>query len=233
MSRSETVSQRLEDSVLAGSKNVVVKNIAFGVNLYQNAMSIEDCEAHINLLNSELSSGKDDLYWGSDNLIIDANTKEMKRNAVDFVMDETILGKNGEKNKKLYNLNSALLKSIKLCIDDYCLSWGIVVDYYEPLIVIKYNYPDTYFKLHIDHGPHKSRTVSAVMYLNDDYEGGELWLPRLDNLTIKPKTGDIVVFPSTYMYIHESKQILSGTKYSVAAMTDYSNRGQNGQPIYN
>jgi predicted 2-oxoglutarate/Fe(II)-dependent dioxygenase YbiX len=60
-----------------------------------------------------------------------------------------------------------------------------------------------------------------VGYLNDDYEGGELYF-RLQNLNIKPKAGDLYIFPSTYMYPHQAKVVKSGTKYSLVTMLDYS-----------
>jgi predicted 2-oxoglutarate/Fe(II)-dependent dioxygenase YbiX len=68
------------------------------------------------------------------------------------------------------------------------------------------------------------------VYLNDDYEGGELWFPRF-NLTIKPKAGDVVVFPSTYIYEHASQDMVSGTKYSVVIMSDYNDRDGVNQKV--
>jgi predicted 2-oxoglutarate/Fe(II)-dependent dioxygenase YbiX len=61
------------------------------------------------------------------------------------------------------------------------------------------------------------------MYLNDDYEGGELWFPYLD-LTFKAEAGDIVLFPSTYIFAHAAKPVISGTKYSAVTMFDYNDR---------
>jgi predicted 2-oxoglutarate/Fe(II)-dependent dioxygenase YbiX len=57
--------------------------------------------------------------------------------------------------------------------------------------------------------------------LNEGYEGGELWFNHLDQ-TIKPKTGDIVVFPSTFIYSHASLPVKSGVKYSAVTMFDYN-----------
>lgn len=53
---------------------------------------------------------------------------------------------------------------------------------------------------------------SLVTYLNDDYEGGELHF-KDHNITIKPKAGSLVLFPSTEPYYHESKPLKSGVKY--------------------
>jgi hypothetical protein len=76
---------------------------------------------------------------------------------------------------------------------------------------------------HFDSASNKT-IFTSIIYLNDDYEGGELYFPRFD-LTIKPKQGDVLVFPSTYIYEHASLPMKSGTKYSVVVMTDYNDRG--------
>jgi len=53
---------------------------------------------------------------------------------------------------------------------------------------------------------------SLVCYLNDDYEGGEISFPD-HNITIKPKKGSLIMFPSQTPFIHEVKPILSGDRY--------------------
>jgi hypothetical protein len=58
------------------------------------------------------------------------------------------------------------------------------------------------------------------MDLINDYEGGELYFPRLDKLTYKPKKGDIAIFPSNYIYEHASLDMVEGTKYCVVVMMD-------------
>jgi hypothetical protein len=63
-------------------------------------------------------------------------------------------------------------------------------------------------------GDDNSPTLSSVMYLNDDYEGGEIEFKN-QNLCIKPKAGSLVIFPSTPPYYHQSKKIVSGVKYMV------------------
>jgi predicted 2-oxoglutarate/Fe(II)-dependent dioxygenase YbiX len=54
---------------------------------------------------------------------------------------------------------------------------------------------------------------SALIYLNDNYEGGELHFP-LHDIKIKPKPGTLVLFPGTCMYPHEVKEVLSGHRYT-------------------
>lgn len=68
-------------------------------------------------------------------------------------------------------------------------------------------------------GPHADQNdgnmnlrYSIVAYLNDDYEGGEIAFPN-HNVFLKPDAGSLIIFPSSEPYLHESKEITSGTKY--------------------
>jgi hypothetical protein len=111
---------------------------------------------------------------------------------------------------------------LKQCMAHYQSMYNITMDYMEAINYVRYK-PGQHFAVHSDSGFSYNCTVSSVMYLNDDYEGGELWFPFLD-LTYKPKAGDIVIFPSTYIYAHASKPITSGVKYSAVTMFDWNDR---------
>lgn len=54
---------------------------------------------------------------------------------------------------------------------------------------------------------------SALIYLNDDYEGGELSF-KLHDLELKPSRGSLVMFPGSCMYLHEVKEIQKGSRYT-------------------
>ena len=106
-------------------------------------------------------------------------------------------------------------------VADYCKRYNIhKLQYWEAFNFIKY-VPGHHFMEHHDHGFSYNCTVSLVGYINDDYEGGELAF-RLQGLNIKPRAGDLYIFPSTYMYPHQAKVVKSGTKYSLVTMLDYS-----------
>jgi predicted 2-oxoglutarate/Fe(II)-dependent dioxygenase YbiX len=57
----------------------------------------------------------------------------------------------------------------------------------------------------------KTLEYSFVIYLNDDYEGGELWFSKQD-IKVKPKAGSIILFPSKEPYLHGSLKLTSGRK---------------------
>lgn len=58
--------------------------------------------------------------------------------------------------------------------------------------------------------------IAINIYLNDDYSGGELFFPELD-LEIKPKPGQLVMFPGGHEFKHGVKEVLSGDRYTMAS----------------
>lgn len=55
--------------------------------------------------------------------------------------------------------------------------------------------------------------IGTVFYLNDDYEGGELFFP-LQNIKFKPKPRAAYYFPGDKNYIHGVTKVTSGTRYT-------------------
>lgn len=67
---------------------------------------------------------------------------------------------------------------------------------------------------HVDSFLQAPRLVTASLYLNDDYEGGEFaFFDR--QLKYKLNKGDVLMFPSTFMYPHEIMPVTKGTRYSI------------------
>jgi predicted 2-oxoglutarate/Fe(II)-dependent dioxygenase YbiX len=56
--------------------------------------------------------------------------------------------------------------------------------------------------------------LAGLFYLNDDYEGGELYFPNQD-VQFKPKAGAAYFFPGDKNYIHGVTEIKSGIRYTV------------------
>jgi hypothetical protein len=92
--------------------------------------------------------------------------------------------------------------------------------YWESFNFIKYG-PGQHFQVHSDHGYSYVCVLSSVGYINDDYDGGELYFDKL-GLTIKPQAGDLYLFPSSFIYSHSAMPVTKGIKYSVVTMLDYS-----------
>lgn len=78
----------------------------------------------------------------------------------------------------------------------------------------KYREGQGFYKEHIDINcnNHIFRAFVILFYLNDVQEGGELVLPNHD-ISIKPKEGMMVIFPSGWTWEHEAKRVTKGDRY--------------------
>lgn len=56
--------------------------------------------------------------------------------------------------------------------------------------------------------------LAGLFYLNDDYEGGELYFP-LQGIEFKPKPGGAYFFPGDRNFIHGVREITSGIRYVI------------------
>lgn len=54
--------------------------------------------------------------------------------------------------------------------------------------------------------------IAGLFYINDDYEGGELYFPN-QQIQFKPKAGAAYFFPGDMHYIHGVTEIRSGIRY--------------------
>ena len=80
--------------------------------------------------------------------------------------------------------------------------------------LLRYSVGQQYYR-HYDGGTETARSISVLIYLNDDYEGGELEFPNF-KIKIKPKSGMVILFPSNYAYAHIAHPVISGEKYVIA-----------------
>lgn len=83
--------------------------------------------------------------------------------------------------------------------------------------LLKYEKGGGYIR-HIDASRDVHRHISCVILLNDDFKGGELTFfgsDGIDEYTPEFNKGDMILFPSNYMYPHTIKRITSGTRYVV------------------
>jgi predicted 2-oxoglutarate/Fe(II)-dependent dioxygenase YbiX len=73
---------------------------------------------------------------------------------------------------------------------------------------------EEHYDAHFDGTTQSGRSISAVFYLNDDYEGGEVEFVNY-GVKIKPKAGSLILFPSNYAYSHIAHKVTKGTKYAI------------------
>lgn len=55
--------------------------------------------------------------------------------------------------------------------------------------------------------------IATVIYLNDDYEGGQIYFP-IQGYEFTPKAGAAYFFPGDRFYVHGVRPVISGTRYT-------------------
>ena len=146
------------------------------------------------------------------------------RDCIDFKFKKSdIISDQSQESQELQQIWQECYDAQKAAVDDYSRTYNInKLRYWEAFNFVRYG-EGQHFMEHHDHGFSYNCTVSLVAYLNDDYEGGEIYF-RLQELNIKPKAGDLIVFPSTFAYPHRAMPVKSGVKYSLVTMLDYSDK---------
>jgi hypothetical protein len=215
--REEKTTVRLKDQLI--ENETVCINLDYGINLYRNAIKKDECKNIINILEQEISKGIPGIQWSGAQVNEQEDVNDV-RNCVDLKYKRENLGTVLPFNQNLFDIHKSVDNSLDIALRHYESLWHLKMHYKEAFNFVKY-LPGRYFKVHGDHGPYYACTISAVVYLNDDYEGGEIEFVR-QGLIVKPQAGDIVVFPSNFVYEHSSLEVFSGTKYSVVIMTDYN-----------
>lgn len=202
-------------------KNSILKQEVFpGIWIYKNKLNKDIIEKVENFLQEY----PEEYNWADATVGYDQKIPSY-RDCVDFKIQNYVVADPTDGRIKL---NAIWQYAYDMQIDavkDYCNFYNVEMNYWEAMNFIKYG-PGQHFQEHSDHGYSYIATVSLVSYPNDDYEGGELYFPKL-NLTIKPEAGDIVIFPSTYLFSHVAKPVKSGTKYSIVTMLDYNDNTHN------
>lgn len=105
--------------------------------------------------------------------------------------------------------------STEICLNEYTQKYKTEYLDKESAVILRYEKGHG-FSDHIDDSPRLSRRrISMTYYINDNYSGGEIEFPRF-NLKIKPKAGNLLVFPSSYAYNHIVHPVEDGIRYSIA-----------------
>jgi len=124
-------------------------------------------------------------------------------------------GDNRLDQKTLYIINS-LKMAIEMCSERYILGHKLDVNKYnldQRMLSIKRWNEGQSMGPHFDgQDGHSDLGFSLVTYLNDDYEGGEIHF-KDHNITVKPKAGSLIMFPSQMPFVHEVLPITKGTRY--------------------
>ncbi len=103
----------------------------------------------------------------------------------------------------------SILSAVRLAGNFYARNKNIDLGRQSPISISKYD-EGKFMGPHTDEmsGAH----ISGVLYLNDDYLGGELEFPN-QGFSIKPEAGSMILFPSIQPYVHDPKPAYGGERY--------------------
>jgi len=77
-----------------------------------------------------------------------------------------------------------------------------------------------FYTWHTDHFADIPRTLSCILLLNNDYEGGNLCFRNPDGSgewEVEVKPNRLIIWPSNFLYPHTVKPVTKGRRYSVVA----------------
>jgi len=83
------------------------------------------------------------------------------------------------------------------------------------------------FHNHVDDCAEFPRVVSLSFVLNDDYDGGDLVFKNF-GITAPKKAGSVIVFGSSYPYMHEVTPVTRGIRYAAVRWYNYTGTNYNG-----
>lgn len=208
-----------------GRKNVIHKYslgeqtlgiVVYKTNLTKQIADLIECEIHLS--QSPL------LKWSVATVGFNQVPSTDYRDCVDWKIAENRFG---ELPFELQSACAQVAQALRESVNDYTAVQNIhPMEYMEALNFVRYGV-NQHFAPHNDHGYTYVCAVSTVLFLNDDFNGGELEFTKL-GIKIKPNEGDLVVFPSNFIYTHTSRPVKTGVKYSVVTMFDYNDRCHKG-----
>jgi hypothetical protein len=133
--------------------------------------------------------------------------------------------------KRLSNLNNSLTEThwhnllqtfFKNCLIEYQKSNNILDYSFKEIFDISIlKYEETgFYTWHTDHFSEIPRTMSCILLLNNDYDGGNLCFRNpdgKDEWCVETKPSRMIIWPSNFLYPHTVKPVTKGIRYSVVA----------------
>jgi len=180
------------------------------VKIYDEAMPLEAISNLIKFAN--LSKFQESKIGGGNQSKTDFNVRRT------YVLPLSYLN-NSLSNVHWFNL---LYYYFKKNLNQYQFDTNILDYGYKNIFDIEIlKYENTgFYTWHVDHFATIPRTMSCILLLNNDYEGGNLCFRNPDGSgewEIEVKPGRMIIWPSNFLYPHTVKPVTKGIRYSVVA----------------
>lgn len=184
------------------------KTVAGCIDIFENAWP--DPQRTINMIEEQVADPNVDFSWQKASTVGHGSRQNIRTNrhiGISHVaeIDSNPVCQNIHNQFNLLLLATTVPYSYRYKLDEPL--------FHEGYNLLKYAGGQQYHQ-HYDGTSKSGRTISAICYLNNDYEGGELEFPNF-GVTVKPQAGMLILFPSNYAYGHVAHPIISGTKYAL------------------
>ena len=163
----------------------------------------------IELLENECKNLESEVHWSKAAIVGIGQRQNFRTNQVINITNlSEVLN-----NSILQNISNIFYTALLSTSNSYAQRYSIAEPFFhEHYQILRYN-ANQHYSAHYDGPTQFGRCISAICYLNDDYEGGELEFVNF-KLKIKPLAGMMILFPSNFAYTHIAHPVLSGTKYA-------------------
>jgi predicted 2-oxoglutarate/Fe(II)-dependent dioxygenase YbiX len=181
--------------------------VAGCIDIYENAWP--NPKETIDMVEEQCSLTDSGLSWSKATTIGQGTNQNIRTN-YHLGVTESALQTSNTVAQTVHNQMYLLLAAATV---PYAIKHDIDSLYHEPYNMLRYRGGQEY-KAHADGSTIDGRTVSAIVYLNNEYEGGEVEFVNY-GIKIKPEPGMLLLFPSNYAYRHIAHPVISGTKYAI------------------
>ena len=187
----------------------MIDDMKFSTNLYnyirifKNSFPTELCDKIIN------EYSKTDL-WTDQRSSDDTDHSYRRVKGIDISIDSI---KTTDERK---HIDEDIFLNLNSIINQYMIKFPLFkIGSDTGYTLLQYNVGD-FYKLHIDQisKSENTRLISCIICLTDEYTGGEIAFLNKKKI-FKLKKGDVLLFPSNFMFPHEVFPILTGTRYSI------------------
>jgi hypothetical protein len=170
-------------------------NVDQNIVMFNEFITKEECEILMNIV--DISNNQD--WW------LYTNSKDDKTNE----WEDRILDFKKIKKFNKFNIlfDEVFLKIQKVLDENYQCNLN-----YTDMSALYRSRDGEKMNVHYDQGGDKKIKYGAVLYLNDNYDGGQIYYPNV-GIQIKPSAGSLVVHPSNKKYSHGVKVVKNGIRY--------------------
>ncbi len=182
--------------------------VAGCIEVFENAWI--NPQETIDLVESECLKPNSDIHWEKAGTVGQGAYQDHRTNKLMAITHLCHI----TNNQLLQNIHNQFYITLLAATIPYQQRHGMAEPlWHEHYHLLKYSGGEEY-KTHYDGGTQSKRAISALVYLNDDYVGGELEFPNF-KVKIKPEPGMLILFPSNFAYRHIAHPVTEGTKYAL------------------